>query len=469
MGSPAAEGARLRTGYGSETGAVATMDRDPDAGDDTTAAPPQPETTGLDLWDKVLVLIRDHYVKEVSEEEIYHESLRRLSFSLMPQCLEDVPSPDECSDGIRACFSQAVKRIAERCGMPLRSVEAMALRFLLKDLDLNSGLLDDRLLEELKISTSGRFGGVGMAVAPKEGDYVVIAPFDGSPALDKGIRPGDVILEIDGKPLHGLPLVEVLGMVRGPAGSPMVVTVKNPSTGEVRDIRLRRKTIRIPPVRFRRLQDGIGYLRIVNFQHDTLDQARKAMRALSRRGRGRLKGLILDLRDNPGGLFNEAIRVANLFLSSTTITSVEGRDKQFNRQFTASPHGEFADLPMIVLINEGTASASEILAGALQGRPNVLLMGRKSFGKASVQAVFPLAEQLALRLTTAHYFTADGLNIDGKGIDPDILSKEPTSTSRPSIASSDPGKLEEDEEVKRAFESLVSGRPPRRSPFVRWF
>jgi carboxyl-terminal processing protease len=427
------------------------------------------EKTGLELWDKALALIKAHYVKDVSDKEIYQESLQRLRFALLPQCTENVPRPGECTEGTAECFARALKSIAERCGIPLAGIESMALRLLLRDLDLNSGLLDGRLLEELKISTSGRFGGVGMVVAPKDGDYVVVSPIEGSPAQHRGIRAGDTILEIDGKPLHGLPLVEVLGLVRGPAGSYMVATLRTASSGEVRDVRLRRKIIRIPPVRFRKLQSGIGYLRIVNFQRDTRDQVRKAMRAISGRGRGRLKGLVLDLRDNPGGLFNEAIKVADLFLSSTTITSVKGRDPQFSRKFTAAPNGELAGLPTIVLINQGSASAAEILAGALQGQPNVLLMGRKTFGKASVQAIFPLTAHRALRLTSAHYFTADGQNIDGKGIEPDIPVREAISSRGPSLAPSEAGKPEEDEEIKEAWESLVSGRPPRRSPFVGWF
>ncbi len=450
-------------------GATAQADDVVGQPEDSAATAAQTKTTGLPLWDKALALIRAHYVKDVSDREVYRESLQRLSFALLPQCTEDVPGPAECSEGTAGCFGRALESIAERCGIPLGSLESMALRLLLRDLDLNSGLLGDRLLEELKISTSGRFGGVGMVVAPKDGDYVVVAPIEGSPAQHKGIRAGDTILEIDGKPLHGLPLVEVLGLVRGPAGSHMVATVRTASSDEIRDVKLRRKIIRIPPVRFRRLQSGIGYLRIVNFQRDTREQVRKAMRALSGRGRGKLKGLILDLRDNPGGLFNEAIRVADLFLSSTVITSVKGRDPQFNRKFTAAPNGELTGLPTIVLINHGSASAAEILAGALQGQPNVLLMGRKSFGKASVQAIFPLNEHLALRLTSAHYFTADGQDIDGKGIEPDIPVQGAVSARGPSIVSSDAGKPEEDEEIKEALESLASGRPPRRSPFVEWF
>lgn len=437
--------------------------------EDSAGTVVRPEKTGLELWDKAVALIKAHYVKDVSDREIYRESLQRLRFGLLPQCTENMPGPNDCSEGTAGCFARALKSIAERCEISLDSIESMALRLLLRDLDLNSGLLDDRLLEELKISTSGRFGGVGMVVAPKDGDYVVVSPVEGSPAQHGGIRAGDTVLEIDGKPLHGLPLVEVLGLVRGPAGSHMVATVRTASSGEVRDVRLRRKIIRIPPVRFRKLQSGIGYLRIVNFQRDTREQVRKAMRAMAGRGRSRLKGLILDLRDNPGGLFNEAINVADLFLSSTIITSVKGRDPQFSRKFTAAPNGELAGLPTIVLVNQGSASAAEILAGALQGQPMVLLMGRRTFGKASVQAVYPLTKHRALRLTSAHYFTADGQDIDGKGIEPDISVNGALSSRGPSLAPSGAGKPEEDEEIKEAWESLVSGRPPRRSPFVEWF
>lgn len=468
-GPAAAEGTGERAKILPEFGATAQIDGDAAPVEDSAASPAQPSDTGLELWDKALALIRAHYYKEVSDREVYQESLERLRFALMPQCTEDLPGPDECSEGTARCFARALESISGRCGIPSARVETMALRFLLRDLDLNSGLLDERLLEELKISTSGRFGGVGMVVAPKDGDYVVVAPLDGSDAKRRGIRAGDVILEIDGKPIHGLPLVEVLDLVRGPAGSHMTATVKSASSDEIRDVRLRRKIIRIPPVRFKRLPEGIGYVRIVNFQRNTREEVFKALRSLSRRGRGRLKGLILDLRDNPGGLFNEAIRVADLFLSSATITSVKGRDPRFSREFRAAPAGVCAGLPMIVLINQGSASASEILAGALQGRPNVLLMGRRSFGKASVQGIFPLNEHLALRLTAAHYYTADGRDIDGKGIEPDIRSRESVSMRGAATVSAYAGNPEEDEEIKGAFESLLSGRPPRRSPFLTWF
>jgi len=424
---------------------------------------------GFEFYEAAVRLIRAHYCAEVGDEKIFRDPLDKLSFVLLPQCTEDLELPTDCSDDLDKCFVAAVNLISESCHVGKDKILRLALTMLLRDLDPNSSLLDSDMLNELQITTSGRFGGVGMVVSPRDGDYVVVSSFEGSPAAKAGVQAGDVILEIDGTPLHGLPLHEVLRMVRGPAGSRMSVSLRSAKTGRIGRLTLKRQIIRIPPVRYVRLPGSIGYLRIVNFQKDTAQQVRKALDNLLDYRRRGMKGLILDLRDNPGGLFDEAIRVANLFVSSGMITLVKGRDPRFNRQYFADGNGKLPVLSTVVLINKGSASASEILTGALQGRSRVLVLGEKSFGKASVQAVFPLSDGSALRLTSAHYYTSDGRDIDGKGLEPDFQVDSPQELTMPKVIALRPEELEADPEVKAAMEYLLHGRYPGKTPFASWY
>ena len=246
----------------------------------------------------------------------------------------------------------------------------------------------------------------------------------------------------------------------------MTLSLKSSGTDEVRQVRLRRRLIRIPPVRHQMLERGIGCLRIVNFQNSTSREVRKALGKMFRSVPGGLKGLILDLRGNPGGLFDQAIAVADLFLREDVITRVQGRGERMNREFRAEPRGTFPRIPMVVLIDRGTASAAEILAGALEGRPDVIIMGEPSFGKASVQGIFPIPGGRALRLTTAHYYTPDGRDIDGRGIEPDVEIAQPRN-----LDSNDELSLEQedafaaDEGVKQAVRKIFRLRRSGRSPF----
>ncbi|MDQ7785740.1 MAG: S41 family peptidase [Desulfomonilaceae bacterium] len=417
------------------------------------------------LFEKVMSLIDSEYPEPVSEKDLLEHAMLRLTLTILPQCMEGVPSLEECSRPFRRCFLNAVGAVASNCGLDRDRLLMYTLRMLLRDLDPNSALLDSTLIKELKISTSGKFGGVGMVVSPKDGDYVVVSPFDGSPAFKAGIKSGDTIMEIDGKPLHGMPLVEVLQLVRGPAGSGMSLTIRDEKTGRVGRLKLRRLVISVPPVRRTMLSDDIGYLRIVNFQHDTAAHVKKALEKMFDFEEGGVKGLILDLRDNPGGLFGEAIAVADLFVPSGVITSVRGRTRESYTEFKARGAGTYPEVPMVVLINRGAASASEILAAALQSRPNVLVMGEKSFGKASVQAVFPLGNGMALRLTTAHYYTPDGKDIHGKGLEPDIETASPQGITRARMGDSDLRTVADDPEVAKAVTYLKRDDHLRESLF----
>ena len=289
----------------------------------------------------------------------------------------------------------------------------------------------------------------------------MISAFDGSPAGRAGIESGDTVLEIDGEPIGGLPVPEVLMKVRGRAGTYITLTVESRKTGGVHRLRMRRRTIRVPPIQYFELADGIGYVKIVNFQQKTASEARRALRKLYRRSGDQLRALILDLRNNPGGLFDQAIDVANLFLSHGTITRLLGTDSTTNREFKAGLRGTFPEVPMIVLVNRGSASASEILAAALRQRSDVYIMGETTFGKASVQGIFLLGHGMALRLTTAHYYTPEGRDIDGIGIEPDIrIESDAETPDAPGNILSGKNRLLAEEGVRAAIEFLRASKSP---------
>jgi len=407
--------------FGSANGAELVQGREvPQLRSTSEGSRPTGSITGFQPFDYAVHLLKQNYVEELPDTLLFDVPLSRMEMTLLPQCTEDLTSMDECSGERGECFARAIRSIASRCNIRQERLLEIALNYILKNLDPNSGLLDEAMLKEVKISTSGKFGGVGLVVASREGNYIVVSPFEGSPAHRMGIKPGENVLEIDGQPVHGLPLAEVLRKVRGPVGSMISFTLKDPQSDKIRHVRLKRRQIVVPPVRYGMPVDGIGYLRLVNFQESTYVEAEQALHRLISGRAAPLKGLILDLRDNPGGLFDQAIEVAELFLSSGVITSLRGHNSRLNREFRANGESLVPKIPIVVLINNGTASASEILAGALKGKPGVVLMGRHSFGKASVQAVFPLGRGTALRLTTAHYYTAQGADIEGKGLEPDI-------------------------------------------------
>jgi len=431
---------------------------------------PTGSITGFQPFDYAVHLLKQNYVEELPDTLLFDVPLSRMEMTLLPQCTEDLTGMDECSGERGECFARAIRSIASRCNIRQERLLEIALNYILKNLDPNSGLLDEAMLKEVKISTSGKFGGVGLVVASREGNYIVVSPFEGSPAHRIGIKPGENVLEIDGQPVHGLPLAEVLRKVRGPVGSMISFTLKDPQSEKIRHVRLKRRQIVVPPVRYGMPVDGIGYLRLVNFQESTYVEAEQALHRLISRRSAPLKGLILDLRDNPGGLFDQAIEVAELFLPSGVITSLRGHNSRLNREFRANGEALVPKIPIVVLINNGTASASEILAGALKGKPGVVLMGRRSFGKASVQAVFPLGRGTALRLTTAHYYTAQGADIEGKGLEPDIKFDDSYDNHIEGTADPLAGDgLATDHAVTKAIEHILSSQKSGDRPFESLF
>lgn len=411
---------------------------------------------GIKLFDEVMRLIQNHYVSNYPKKHILKETISKLVFSLEPLCAERTPRFDECSGTPESCFAEIIRTISRRCRIKEQQVTQVALEIILRNLDQYSSILDPRMINELKISAEGRFGGIGMVVSAQNGSYVVISSVEGSPAHEAAIGPGDIVISIDGKPLQGLPLHEALGLVRGPSGSLIKMKVQNHLTGEIRNLEMRRKIIQAPPVKYTILNHGIGYIRIINFQTNTRAEVEKALKSLVHNSGGSLSGLILDLRDNPGGLFTEAIRVAELFVKAGVITSLQGKDRRFSRVFSVTRDGPFSGIRLVALINKGSASASEVLTGALLANPNVLVMGERSFGKASVQNVFPLSGAMALRLTTAHYFTSDGRDIEGKGLEPDIPLTYHNISDQDKTKNADISEVLKDPEVKTAMNRLLS-------------
>lgn len=424
---------------------------------------------GVKLFDEVMRLVQNHYVSTFPKKHILKETVEKLVFSLDPLCAEKIPAFNQCPDSPEVCFAATLSKIAKRCRMKEQQITLMALEIILRDLDQYSSILDAKMINELKISAEGKFGGIGMVVASRQGAYVVVSSIEGSPAHEAGINSGDIILAIDGKTLQGLPLNESLGLVRGPSGSLIRVTVMNPVTGKIRKLEMRRKIIQATPVKSTILNHGIGYIRIINFQNTTRSEIEKALKSLMHSSHGQLSGLILDLRDNPGGLFAEAIRVAELFVKTGVITSLQGKDTRYSRVFSVNADGPFSDLPIVILINKGSASASEVLTGALLANSKVLVMGERSFGKASVQNIFPLPGSMALRLTTAHYFTSDGRDIEGKGLEPDIPLTDHQTLDQDKTKNADIGEILRDPEVNMAMARLLSPNFPIELVFSNLF
>jgi carboxyl-terminal processing protease len=294
-----------------------------------------------------------------------------------------------------------------------------AIRGMLTGLDPHSVYLTRDAFADLQTSTSGEFSGLGLEVNMDNGFLKVIAPIDGSPAAEAGMLPGDVILKLDNVPVKGQSLGEAVEKMRGPKGSDIVLTIGRSGEPQPFDLTLTRDTIRVASVRERWLEPGYGYVRISQFQKDTGSDVRRSIEKLQ--AEEPIKGLVLDLRNNPGGVLGASVDVAGLFMEGGTVVYTEGRLNDAARNYDATPDDITGGAPVIVLINGGSASASEIVAGALQDHGRAVIMGTRSFGKGSVQTVLPISESRAVKLTTALYFTPDGRSIQAEGIQPDVI------------------------------------------------
>jgi carboxyl-terminal processing protease len=268
--------------------------------------------------------------------------------------------------------------------------------------------------------TKGRFEGLGIEITLKDGVLSVVSPIEDTPAFKAGILAGDQILKIEGESTKNFTLMDSVKRMRGPKGTKITITIMREGFTKPRDFTLVRDVIPVRSVRHELLEKQYGYIRISQFQEKTDSDFDKAIKALEEANKGSLKGLILDLRNNPGGLLDQAVKISDRFIDSGLIVSVEGRKEDQKLKFHAHPQDTIKNYPMVVLVNGGSASASEIVAGAIQDHSRGIIIGTQTFGKGSVQTIFPLKDGSGLRLTTARYFTPSGRSIQAKGITPDI-------------------------------------------------
>ncbi|MAI83834.1 MAG: peptidase S41 [Rickettsiales bacterium] len=294
---------------------------------------------------------------------------------------------------------------------------------MLNSLDPHSSFLNSEKLDELRVQTKGEFGGLGIEVTLENGVVKVIAPIDDTPAEKAGIKAGDLITHLDNEPVQGMSLSEAVGLMRGRVGSTIVLTIKRDELDDIK-IEITRAIIELKAVKSRIENNNIGYIRVSSFNQKVDEEIKKAIKSFKKENEDSLIGYVLDLRNNPGGLLDQAVSVTDIFLDKGEIVSTRGRNKEEGSRYNAINSDMINGLPLVVLINQGSASASEIVAGALQDHKRGIIMGTKSFGKGSVQTIIPSGENVAIKLTTAKYYTPLGRSIQQTGIDPDILVEQ---------------------------------------------
>lgn len=298
-----------------------------------------------------------------------------------------------------------------------------AINGMLTALDPHSSYLNDDNFKDMQVQTRGEFGGLGIEVTQENGLVKVVTPIDDTPAFRAGIKSGDLITHLDGKPMVGIGLSEAVDMLRGKVGSKILLTIRREGTADPIKIPIMRDVIKIQSVRSR-VEGDVGYIRITSFNDHTETGLAKAIEDITKELGPKLKGYVLDLRNNPGGLLEQAIAVSDAFLDKGEIVSTRGRNEKDTRRDNASTGDVAKGLPIVVLINGGTASAAEIVSGALQDHRRAVILGTQTFGKGSVQTVIPIPGQGAMKLTTARYYTPSGRSIQAKGIEPDIIVEE---------------------------------------------
>jgi carboxyl-terminal processing protease len=335
----------------------------------TNGQPPAEEDlyAPLKRFSQVLDLVEDHYVREVTREELINGAIEGM----------------------------------------------------LQKLDPHSAFMTKDTFKEMQISTSGEFGGIGIEITLRDGRLTVISPIEDTPAAKAGMKSGDIILEIDGQSTQDIDLVQAVKLIRGPKGSTVKMTILHEGGRAPEKLDILRDTIPILSAKSQGLDEGYLYLRLTRFNEKTTEEMSAAIRNYAKKSQ--LKGIVLDLRNNPGGLLDQAVSVADAFLSEGNIVYIQGRDQSSRKDFNATSSKEDLRVPMVVLINAGSASASEIVAGALQDQNRALLVGEKTFGKATVQTIIPLVDESGIKLTTALYYTPSGRSIQAQGIEPDML------------------------------------------------
>src|SRR3984885_3643915 len=328
-----------------------------------------------------------------------------------------------------------------------------AIRGMVSSLDPYSAYLDGEDYDEVKIMSTGESSGVGIEVSMEDEEVVVVSPFEGSPAAAAGIRSGDVIATIDGIPVNTTNLADTIGRMRGKEGTLVKIGILREGSAEPLQFTLKRSRVELHSVKAELLEPGMGYARISEFSETTGDDLDAALKDLRKRNGAPLKGLVLDLRNNPGGVLEAAVSVSDTFLDSGVIVTAKGRTPESKFEMDATPGDALNGAPIVVLVNGGSASAAEIVAGALKDNHRAKLMGRTTFGKGSVQTVIPLPGDRAVKLTTSLYYTPSGISINHRGIAPDIELPCDSAPPGPPVSANAP-LLERDAEAKRAVQEL---------------
>ena len=341
-----------------------------------------------------------------------------------------------------------------------REVIYGAIRGMLKALDPHSAFLDPESYREMQVETSGSFGGLGIEITMRDDQLTVVAPIEGTPAHRAGIQPGDKIVKIEGLPTKDMSLVDAVKKMRGPKGTKVTITILREGAKELQDVTVTREIIQVQSVKTQEIEPGLGYIRIRQFQERT---ARDLVAGIEKFEKtGRFAGLIVDFRNNPGGLLSSAVEVSEEFLGDgKLVVYTEGRVRNQNMRFVAHAKHPVTDVPIVVLVNQGSASASEIVAGAIQDHGRGVVLGTQTFGKGSVQTIISLPDGSGLRLTTAKYFTPKGRSIHGKGITPDIVvepPKEDPTVKPPSLPASEAEQQKRDIQLQRALDILKASR-----------
>ena len=329
--------------------------------------------------------------------------------------------PDIPLEDLRA-FSEIFGRIKNNYVEPVDDKELLqnAIRGMLSGLDPHSTYLDLEDFKQLREGTSGEFGGLGIEVTMEDGFVRVVSPIDDTPAAKAGLQAGDLIIRLGETPVKGMVLRDAVDIMRGKPGTDLELTIIREGADKPLKVSLTRAVIKVRSVRSRTLEPGYGYVRISTFQQRTGESLNEAIETLKKDNNGTLNGLVLDLRNNPGGLLNAAVEVSDSFITKGMIVYTDGRIPDSKQEFSAKPRDILKGAPLVVLVNGGSASASEIVAGALQDHHRAVILGTKTFGKGSVQTVMPLTDSTAVKMTTARYFTPSGRSIQAEGIVPDI-------------------------------------------------
>jgi carboxyl-terminal processing protease len=349
-------------------------------------------------------------------------TLLGLGLGLSPTVLADLqPDPLPLTDARR--LAEVMERIRSDYVDEVSDAVLLrhAVRGMLEGLDPHSAYLDAEDLGDLRVAADGAYSGVGLEVVEQDGRITIISPIDGTPAASAGIQPGDVIIRVDGQPLLDISLEDGISLVRGPAGSTVVLTILREGVDGPLEFSLVRASVEIVSARGQLLEPGIGYLRVAQFSENTGSQLAASLQDVIDENEGPLTGVVLDLRNNPGGLLESAVEVSELFLDGGLVVSAEGRADRSSFSREARPGDALEGAALVVLVNEGTASASEIVAGALQDHARAVIAGHTTFGKGSVQTVMPLTGGTAIKLTTSRYFTPSGRSIQAAGIVPDVV------------------------------------------------